>query len=414
MIEDRSNQPITIEIPLDETETQEAPKTIPQNSGDGVEFYVSDGENTYSMDDMPEEQTEAPEPKAKGRSKRKSSTIEEKIKSLEMALQAESQRNQTLYEQYVKKETTQASLQRQIQELNEKLAASAQAQDKQIAINVKNEENKIKHALLQAKNNGDYEAELNYTEQLAELKAKKHAYEAYKYSIEDQNNRIKETEPYVPNIEPIIAPPRRTPSNSHFSDWVQENPWYQNDRMLSSEADEIALELQKRLNLENSSHLIGTYEFFDTVGQILKSKYNVPEAPAQEVQQDQYEEVIEDQAYNVAPPPAYPQQQFQPVRPAQPQYVAPTPPPPTRYGVAPVSQSPSMAQAYAQNSGNQYKNKVTLTPEQRRMAHLLPSRDGNDTLLDKEIRFARGLQMTAPTNSRNPFIKASPDSLIFE
>lgn len=414
MIEDRSNQPITIEIPLDETEVQEAPKTMPQNSGDGVEFYISDGESTFSMDDMPADEPQVPEPKAKGRSKRKSTSIEEKIKSLEMALQAESQRNQTLYEQYVKKETTQASLQRQIQELNEKLAASAQAQDKQIALNVKHEENKIKQALLQAKNDGDYEAELNYTEQLAELKAKKHAYEAYKYSIEDQNNRLRETEPYVPQIEPIITPSRRETVNSHFSDWVQENPWYQQDKMLSAEADEIALELQKRLNLENSSHLIGTYEFFDTVGQILKSKYQVADTSGGDTSQDQYEEVIDNQAYNVAPSPAYQQSQYQPARPAQPHPVAPTQPAYPRYGVAPVTQSPNMAQAYAQNSGSQYKNKVTLTPEQRRMAHLLPSRDGNDTLLDKEIRFARGLQMTAPTNSRNPFIKASPDSLIFE
>lgn len=416
-----SDDNIVVEIPSEENHLERAFDER-ENIGKkgGINIYLSEGDDAILLNsDEPvksEESSSAEEnlPKAKGRAKRRSQSIEDKIKSLEMALKAETERNQTLYNQYLQKDSNQANLQRQIQELNEKLNASAQAQDKQIALNVKHEENIIKQSLLRAKNEGDYESELKYTEQLAELKAKKHAYEAYKYSIEDQNARYKNNEPYVPVVEPLLTPPpRQTSGNPHFDEWLQDNQWYASDPALREEADQVASELRKRLTLDNSAHLIGTYEFFDSVSEILRGNYNSsPKNVAQNYQQPTYEEDENDMEFDDPNNPIrYNPNGNQNNYGTQPNYNKPN----RNYGVAPVSSTPSMASQYANSSQAQYKNKVVLTPEQRQMAHMLTNRHPTETSLEKEIRFARSLQNSQRRRPKtNDLIDSGPYTLRFD
>jgi hypothetical protein len=221
-----------------------------------------------------------------------------------------------------------------------------------------------------AREEGDVDREFQLINELAEVKAKKttnHLAQHHKYERQEQQLRQMQEEAYVPiETSPAVAP--SPPVNEHFQDWVEENPWFEENPRLRKEAEEIGQDLAARLSFNRKSHEIGTPDFYDSINKLMSDRYKLREDDAMSNQ-------VDENPY---------MQQAGPAMKQQPMYTGVSP-------VAPVSRSKgsSLADQYVQNRGSSAPLR-TLSKEEFSIARHLPVKRSGEDEVDLVRRFSVG------------------------
>lgn len=307
------------------------------------------------------------------RKKERANPAEKRIKQVIFEKRAQEEENVLLRHQMAEKDAHMAEMQARIQQYDESLNAQRTMTDKAIEGRFLDSEESIRNALRQAKENGDIDRDVALTDQLAEIKAQKNAHELYRIQQANAYQQQIQNEPFIPYETNQVQPTYNRPVNVDFQEWVQENPWYQQNPRLRNEADLIYNELASRLAYNNHSQMIGTTPLFDTVTNIMNERYG----QAQPQQQAEHQ---------------YQQQQYQN---------------PQQNYVGPVNQRPTQAQQYMSN--NYVPNGVPLTPDELMIARHLP-RKANETEADSINRYrkekAKPLALTS--GSENSALTGTP------
>lgn len=214
--------------------------------------------------------------------------------------------------------------------------------------NLNTREQSILTELKSAKEDGDIDKEVMLSKALADVSSAKSTYDLYKAQQQFQPQQ----QPI--NIEPNYGqqqsseqtyPDYEQPENEELTNWYENNPWADPNTpefspRLRQEVDAIAAEFEETLKYNRMSHLIGTAEYFDSINNIMNSKYGVGQ---QHQEQDSYE-------YEEPAPTVYK----------------------NNYNVAPVSRNgSSMADQYAAKNPQTTRNSVALTEDEYKIARNL-------------------------------------------
>lgn len=249
-----------------------------------------------------------------------------------------------LAQQLAEKEAIIAQQNAALQEKEHILSREKEFKNAYYESDLDNRERSIKNELKRAKEEGDIEAEIELSSELADIKGKKNAFELWKSEEARKQQEMLTNEPYVPYEQtltnPYAQPQYQEPVNEDFSEWLESNQWYAKNPSLKEEADMIAQELAKRMSFNNMEDKIGTYEFFDSVVNIMRDRYSVSGGQDEE-----------------SPQQMQPQQR----------------PRTTQSSVAPVTRAgTSMADQYlARNQGRTSGRQVALSQEEYKLARNL-------------------------------------------
>lgn len=152
-----------------------------------------------------------------------------------------------------------------------------------------NQEHFVKRELKRAKEEGDIDSEVELSSKLADIKSKKTAFEQWKVLESRKQQEMMANEPYIPYeqtiAQPFMQPQYDEPVNEDFAEWVESNQWYSKNPSLKEEADMIAQEMAKHMSFNGMDNLIGTYEFFDSVANVMRDRYSSEEQKQKPQQQ---------------------------------------------------------------------------------------------------------------------------------
>lgn len=341
-------------------------------------FKVPDGSPAEMMDDAPEfmgesdgeERAHQPKPKRKGvpLPKRIGQMTYEKKLLEEQLQQAE----------YLR-QTQVAELMRENQSYRTQLAKKEESEIDNLESTIQSNEQVIMNEMRRAKEDQDITAEMKWQRELNELQRASAQIQAHKAARQFQPQ---EDEYYS---EPIVQQPRRQDSvanyNPHFLEWQESTGWAnENDPNFSpellSEADEIAVELNKKLRVARRGDVIGTPEYFSTINEIIEARHGFG-SDSREVPSQESDGFYDEQ-------PQHPQQAYQ----QQPSY-----------HVGGVNrQGATMAEQYTATRGTQGQTRnVRLAPEQEILASNLQIRGRDGRMLSPAEARARYIKhMNAP------------------
>ena len=265
--------------------------------------------------------------------------------------------------------------------------------------NLETREDTLLHDIKRAKEDGDINEEVRLINELADVKAKRntHAY-AQSQRMERQQQRAQQIqdEPYEPYETYIPTPPQSAPVNEDFQDWVENNPWYLNSPRLKDQADSIAQELADRLAFNNQNHLIGTAEFFESVGNLMHSQYGQSKGTGSYEPVDNYQDEAPVDNYSTY------ENRHQSEYPAQATNTYSS-----RSTVAPVTRrGVNMADQYIQNQRSSNGPLRALTKEEFAIARYLPVRQRGEGEADLVRRFSQ-----AKNYPKSPLGGGSPHRL---
>lgn len=175
---------------------------------------------------------------------------------------------------------------------------------------LENDEQRVLTELRVAKENADTDQEVVLSQRLAQIEAQKQT-QLLSKTLQQQQVRQPQPANYPPaNYYPeqqFAPPPQQEYVNEHFEDWLENNSWADPNspnynQELSSEVNEIALNLNKHLSFNKSSDVIGTPDYYRTISKIMNDKYNGSNTNDNEY--DEYEEPVESQPQYRQPSPA--------------------------------------------------------------------------------------------------------------
>lgn len=221
----------------------------------------------------------------------------------------------------------------------------------------------VREKLLKAKEDGDLSLEIQAIDELADLKSERKSNELYRYQQEQDRLRQEQESLYQPNETALpyqgsYADPRQLQMEmemepqipDHYADWLDENPWYEQNAALKQETNDYANALDKHLTMIGSADMIGTKPYLDILSKEMRRRYLGESEPAQRPQQQQHQS---------APPPQL--QQERPYKMNAP--VAPV----TRKGA-------TMADQYLANNPNATQKGYSLSQEELQVAKHLQIR----------------------------------------
>lgn len=141
------------------------------------------------------------------------------------------------------------------------------------------------NALIEAKEVGDYKAEAKIQESLMKLQVDLSTADLRAPQKEDPSAFAERYRP------PVIE--KEKPLRAEYAEWLEENPWFEKtsphyNADLAQEAIDAARELNKHLQLNKMTHLIDTAEYYKSIDEIVKSKYQVN----RDSDDDNHDEVI--------------------------------------------------------------------------------------------------------------------------
>lgn len=311
---------------------------------EGQERYSVPEDDVETSESVEAEAHEGPAQTHRQRKRNDPNSFKNRVNYLIKQREEEAQRGLFYQQQAIDLAQQASSKDDVIRSLHQQLQLKDKAIDVNIDANFSAQEDDVKYRLKSAKELGDIDQEIDLTDQLAELKANRSTYEAWKSQNAQQPQHIPDVDDYVPNERPLpvydMAPRYSEPVNEDYRDWVETNRWYETNPKLRQEADHIASELENIMHFNGQADLVGTYEFMEEVSNEMQRRYGVArQEPA-------------------------PQQQHYPQS-------APAVAPVTRRGT-------SMADQYIARSGNgSNSRKVTLSPEQYAIARNLKIPMGN-------------------------------------
>jgi hypothetical protein len=241
-----------------------------------------------------------------------------------------------------------------LSETQRKLQENEEAKSAYYQENLDTREQSILSELKTAKEEGDIDKEIMLSKALADVSSAKSTYDLYK---SQQQSEYKKSpidiepnygqhyqEPYEQNYQDVYE----QPENEELANWYENNPWADPNApefspRLRQEVDAIAAEFEETLKYNKMAHLIGTPEYFDSINNIMNSRYGIEQPQRREQENDFYE-------YE---------------EPARETYKS-------NYNVAPVSRNgSSMADQYAAKNPQTTRNSVALTEDEYKIARNL-------------------------------------------
>lgn len=146
----------------------------------------------------------------------------------------------------------------------------------------------LMNELVSAKEEGNYQKEVELESALFEIKAQKHTNELYKTQIQPQNyNNAQQIadltnaqQQYTYANHQDAARESYEPVNEAYEEWLQNNSWANPDTQsydpdLMQDAVQISTNLEKMLKLKKRPDLIGTKEFYDAIDNALQEEYGL-------------------------------------------------------------------------------------------------------------------------------------------
>ncbi len=138
------------------------------------------------------------------------------------------------------------------------------------------------NALIAAKEAENYEAEARIQDSLAALHADIATTDLRRNSAtnEFEFNKYSPPKPVEIHVDDVAEP---------YANWLDRNSWASSDSPdydegLTTEANQIARDLNKRLKLKGQSHLINSETYYDAIDSYFKDKYGDSEQVEEEVQ----------------------------------------------------------------------------------------------------------------------------------
>lgn len=214
----------------------------------------------------------------KRRQRRNKISYNKRINQLTARLGDSEQNTFFLAQQLAEKEAIIAQQNAALQEKESSLYREKENRNAYYESDLDTQERSIKNELKRAKEEGNIDAEVELSSQLADVKGKKNAFELWKSEESRKNQEKLLNEEYIPYeqtiTQPFIQPRYEEPVNEDFAEWVETNQWYANNQSLKEEADIIANEMAKHMSFNGMDNLVGTYAFFDSVANVMRDRYS--------------------------------------------------------------------------------------------------------------------------------------------
>ena len=172
-----------------------------------------------------------------------------------------------------------AELQRENQAYRAQLIQKEDSEIDNLESTIQSNEHVIMNEMRRAKEEQDIAAEMKWQRELNELQKASAQVQAHKAArqvqVEDAHDEY-----YTEAVAPRMPQPSVADVNPHFLEWTESTPWAnQNDPNYSpelmGEADEIAVELNKKLRVARRADVIGTPEYFATINEIIEGRHGV-------------------------------------------------------------------------------------------------------------------------------------------
>lgn len=223
-------------------------------------------------------------------------------------------------------------------------------------------ESLIREKLMKAKEEGDIALEIEAIDELSDIKSERKANELYRYQQEQERLRQEQESLYQP-VETALPyqnayiDPRQLQMQmdmepqvpDHFSDWIEENPWYEQNDDLKRETNEYATELDKHLAFIGHVDMIGTKPYLDMLSKEMRRRY---------LGEGQQAPVQQSAPQSIAPQPTTQERPYK-----------------MNVPVAPVSRKgTSMADQYLASNPNTAQKGYSLSPEELQVAKHLQIR----------------------------------------
>lgn len=262
-----------------------------------------------------EDQFQTSEHKAPPKRKNKN-TFEQRIAALHS-------QNLARQEALMNKERENEYLKQQLQQKYAEVAEKDEFANLHFESSIKAREIALMNELIAAKEEGNYQKEVELEAALFDVKAQKHTQDLYKNQIQPHQQRNNNAQQiaeltnanqqysYQEYQEPSVDPYQ--PINENYEEWLQNNSWANPDTQdydhdLMQDAVQISTNLEKMLKLKKRSDLIGTKEFYDAIDNALQEEYGIGG-------HEQQEEPVYQQPHRQEPRYAPSPQQSYPVEP---------------------------------------------------------------------------------------------------
>jgi len=349
---------------------------VENSSGNGFSL-VDDFENEAGDDEPspapPEEQTNEPEKESSPndsllahppRERKKKHTRDKRIDQLTAINGSLQQQNFFLQASLADKERIAEEAQVKLRQAEEFAFQSKTMSHNIYDRSLLEKEGLVRDQLLKAREEGDLALEIQAIDDLADLKSERKANELYRYQQEQERLRQEQESLYQPTetvlpYQGSYVDPRQLQREmemepqvpDHFSDWLDENPWYEQNTSLKEETNEYANALDKHLAMIGSADMIGTKPYLDMLSKEMRRRYlGESEAPQRPQQPEQHQVAHPVQA-----------QQERPYKMNAP--------------VSPVTRKGStMADQYLANNPNATQKGYSLSPEELQVAKHLQIR----------------------------------------
>lgn len=328
-----------------------SPSTSEEESTNEVQENQHDQEESHSIDVSP---ITPPV-----RERKKKNTREKRIDQLTAINGSLQQQNFFLQASLAEKERIAAEAQARLQEAEYNAIQSKNLTNNLYDYSLNEREALVREKLLKAEEEGDIALKIQAIDELADIKSERKTNELYRYQQEQERLRQEQESLYQP-VEVALpyqnsyVDPRQLQMqmemepqvSDDYADWLEENPWYEQNNELKKETNEYASALDKHLAIIGHADMIGTKPYLDMLSKEMKRRYlnQQSETPTQ----------------------AMPKQNFLPQDQSQERpYKVNTP-------VAPVTRKGlNMADQYLANNPNTAQKAHSLTPEELQVAKYL-------------------------------------------
>lgn len=165
---------------------------------------------------------------------------------------------------------------RRLAELQAKADQSAHYSNIYYENSLENDEQRVISELEFAEESGDTKKKIELQKRLAEIAAQRQTLLLSKSLPKQQPQHYQE--PYYQDNRQYSPAPQ--PVNENYEIFLEENPWAdpnseEFDQNLYNEANELVLDLNKRLKLNNASNIIGTADYFEVIKREMHNRYGI-------------------------------------------------------------------------------------------------------------------------------------------
>ena len=240
-----------------------------------ISVSISDDEIGSSEDSSEVEAAQPEKPKVQEKKQNKH-PFKERISKLVHENRNKDYVNLTLKQQLEEKE-------RELAHKDEMLRQKDSINSQLFESNKQTEERSILSNLRQAKEEGDIDEEIKYSQDLARIKAEQMAYDVLKIQQQYQPQPVQEETTFYPTIDYQSASDHDIEMDlpEEYTNFLDRNTWANPEssnysERLRAEADLIASEFNESLKFNNQAHLIGTQDYFDSIEGLMRDRYAPP------------------------------------------------------------------------------------------------------------------------------------------